>query len=85
MRQAQRLRVGTWVQVLDEDPPLRCKLVARVENSDRLVFSNRTGLKVREWSSASLARALQRGEVRVLGDGLLFERALEAVLDGLRP
>lgn len=85
VRQAQRLRVGTWVQVLDEDPPLRCKLVARVENSDRLVFSNRTGLKVREWSGASLARALQRGEVRVLGDGLLFERALEAVLDGLHP
>jgi len=70
--------------VLDEDEPLRCKLVARVDSSDRLVFANRTGMKVREWNGASLARALHRGEVRVLDDGLLFERALEAVLETLR-
>ncbi|MEN5140200.1 DUF1631 domain-containing protein [Pseudomonas juntendi] len=84
LRQAQRLRIGTWVEVFDEDEPLRCKLVARIAASDRLVFANRTGMKVREWSSTSLAKALQRNEVRVLDDGLLFERALEAVLDGLR-
>jgi len=84
LRQTQRLRIGTWVEVLDEDQPLRCKLVARIDSSDRLVFANRTGMKVREWSSASLAKALQRSEVRVLDDGLLFERALEAVLDSLR-
>ncbi|MGE8323780.1 MAG: DUF1631 domain-containing protein [Pseudomonas sp.] len=84
LRQVQRLRIGTWVEVLDEDEPLRCKLVARIDSSDRLVFANRTGMKVREWSAASLAQALHRGEVRVLDDGLLFERALEAVVDGLR-
>ncbi|ADR58517.1 Hypothetical protein, conserved [Pseudomonas putida BIRD-1] len=84
LRQAQRLRIGTWVEVLDEDEPLRCKLVARIDSSDRLVFANRTGMKVREWSSASLAQALQRHEVRVLDDRLLFERALEAVLESLR-
>jgi len=84
LRQVQRLRIGTWVEVLDEDEPLRCKLVARIDSSDRLVFANRTGMKVREWNGASLAQALHRGDVRVLDDGLLFERALEAVLDGLR-
>ncbi|WP_144180914.1 DUF1631 family protein, partial [Pseudomonas sp. Kh14] len=41
-------------------------------------------MKAREWNAGSLAQALHRGEVRVLDDGLLFERALEAVLDGLR-
>ncbi|WP_336332417.1 DUF1631 domain-containing protein [Pseudomonas putida] len=84
LRQVQRLRIGTWIEVLDDDGPLRCKLVARIDSSDRLVFANRTGMKVCEWSSASLAQALHRGEVRVLDDGLLFERALAAVLDGLR-
>ncbi|MNV77582.1 hypothetical protein D3C71_1710170 [compost metagenome] len=84
LRQVQRLRIGTWVEVLDEDEPLRCKLVARIDSSDRLVFANRTGMKVREWNGASLAQALHRGDVRVLDDGLLFERALEAVLDRLR-
>ncbi len=83
LQQVRRLRLGTWVELHDEEP-LRCKLVARVEGSDRLVFANRTGMKVREWSSAGLALALRRGEARVLDDGLLFERALEAVLEELR-
>lgn len=84
LRQVQRLRIGTWVEVFDEDDPLRCKLVARIDSNDRLVFANRTGMKVREWSTGSLAQALQRGDARVLDDGLLFERALESVLEGLR-
>lgn len=84
MRTVQRLRVGNWVEALDDDEPLRCKLVARVDGSDRLVFVNRTGMKVREWSQAGLAQALHRGAVRLLDDGPLFERALDAVLDGLR-
>ncbi|WP_236237762.1 DUF1631 domain-containing protein [Pseudomonas faucium] len=83
-RMVRRLRIGAWVEVLDDDEPLRCKLVARIDSSDRLVFANRTGMKVREWNSAGLAQALRLGEVRLLDDGLLFERALEAVLDGLR-
>ncbi|MFP3861415.1 DUF1631 domain-containing protein [Pseudomonas capeferrum] len=84
LRQVQRLRIGTWVEVFDEDDPLRCKLVARIDSNDRLVFANRTGMKVREWSTGSLAQALQRGDARVLDDGLLFERALASVLEGLR-
>lgn len=84
LRQVQRMRIGTWVEVFDEDEPLRCKLVARINSSDRLVFANRTGMKVREWNGASLAQALHRGEVRALDDGLLFERALEVVLESLR-
>lgn len=84
LKQAQRLRVGTWIEVSDDDEPMRCKLVARIDSSDRLVFANRTGMKVREWSSHGLAQALRRGDARVLDDGLLFERALEVVLEGLR-
>ncbi|WP_194789930.1 DUF1631 domain-containing protein [Pseudomonas sp. UFMG81] len=84
LRQVQRLRIGAWVEVLDDDEPLRCKLVARIDSSDRLVFANRTGLKVREWSRDGLAEALRSAQVRVLDDRLLFERALEAVLEQLR-
>jgi hypothetical protein len=84
LRLVQRMKVGTWVEVLDDDEPLRCKLVARIESSDRLIFANRTGMKVREWSTVGLAQALRRGEARLLDDGLLFERALETVLEGLR-
>lgn len=84
LHQVDRLRLGTWVEVMDDGDALRCKLVARIDCSDRLVFANRTGMKVREWSRAELAVALRRGEVRLLDDGLLFERALDAVLAQLR-
>ncbi|QXI37733.1 DUF1631 domain-containing protein [Pseudomonas xantholysinigenes] len=84
LRQVERLRLGSWVEVMDDDEPLRCKLVARIDSHDRFVFANRTGLKVREWSRHGLAVALRRGEVRLLDDGLLFERALDAVLEQLR-
>lgn len=80
----QRLRIGTWVEVMDDGEPLRCKLVARIDSHDRFVFANRTGLKVREWNRAGLVAALRSHEVRLLDDGLLFERALEAVLAQLR-
>lgn len=83
-RLVERLRIGAWVEVLDDEEPLRCKLVARIDGSDRLVFANRTGMKVREWSHAGLALALCHGQVRTLDDGQLFERALEAVLAQLR-
>ncbi len=83
LRQVQRLHLGAWIEVRDEDQALRCKLVARLDSSDRLVFANRSGLKVREWSAAGLAQALRRGDARLLDDGLLFERALQAVLDEL--
>ncbi|MNC61512.1 hypothetical protein D3C75_1114590 [compost metagenome] len=84
LRAVQRLRIGAWIEVLDDDEPLRCKLVARIDSSDRLVFANRTGMKVREWNMLGLAQALRLGEVRLLDDGLLFERALETVLESLR-
>lgn len=84
LRQVQRLQLGAWVEVCDEGQALRCKLVARLDGSDRLVFANRSGLKVRQWSAAGLAQALRRGDVRLLDDGLLFERALQTVLAGLR-
>ncbi|HDS1735579.1 DUF1631 domain-containing protein [Pseudomonas sp. BP8] len=80
----QRLRLGSWLEVTGAQVRLRCKLVARIDGSDRLVFANRGGIKVREWSSAGLAQALRRGEVRLLDDRLLFERALDSVLERLR-
>nr|WP_314483151.1 DUF1631 domain-containing protein [uncultured Pseudomonas sp.] len=80
----QRLRMGTWVEVIDACGAQRCKLVARLDSCDKLVFANRSGMKVREWSGATLTEALDNGTVRVLDDGPLFERALEAVIEELQ-
>lgn len=82
-QKVQRLRMGTWIEVSDDSGIQRCKLVARLDSCDKLVFANRSGMKVREWSGAGLTQALEAGTVRVLDDGPLFERALEAVIEDL--
>lgn len=82
--QVQRLRIGNWVELVEEGEGLRCKLIARIASSDALVFVNRTGLKVREYSPKALALALRCGEARLLDDSLLFDRALDSVVSQLR-
>ncbi|MFA7895376.1 DUF1631 domain-containing protein [Pseudomonas putida] len=82
-QKVQRLRMGTWIEVSDDSGCQRCKLVARLDSCDKLVFANRSGMKVREWSGAGFTQALEAGTVRLLDDGPLFERALEAVIEDL--
>lgn len=79
-----RLQPGTWIELDDQGTPLRCKLIALFDDSDRYVFVNRAGMKVREWSAMGLAVALQVGEVTLLDGSLLFDRALDSVVSQLR-
>lgn len=82
---AQNLRVGSWVEVLQEpSSKLRCKLAAIVKVTGRYVFVNRSGIKVLEHTEQSLAQAYAKDQVRLLDDALLFDRALESVIDNLR-
>ncbi|TDF79037.1 DUF1631 domain-containing protein [Pseudomonas sp. H9] len=82
--QVQRLRIGQWLEVIEDDEVLRCKLIAQIDSTGMLIFANRTGLKVREYSPMALSVALRRGAVRLLDDTLLFDRALDSVVNQLR-
>lgn len=80
----QRLRIGTWIEIGAGEAVVRCRLLARIEGSDRYVFANHEGVRVREWSRTGLILAMRRGEIRVLRAGRLFERALHAAVKRLR-
>lgn len=82
--QVQRLRIGNWLEVIEGDESQRCKLIARIDSTDRLIFVDRTGLKVRDYSPMSLAVGLRRGDVRLLDGTLLFDRALDSLVTQLR-
>ena len=82
--QVERLRIGNWVELKEEGDVQRCKLIAQIDSTDRFIFVNRTGMKVRDYSRMALAAALGRGDVRPLDDTLLFDRALDSVLSQLR-
>jgi len=50
----------------------------------RLVFVNRTGMKVLDRTREELALDYQEGRVRLLDDALLFDRAMTSVIGNLR-
>ena len=84
LQRVRQLQPGTWIELDDDGAALRCKLIALADDSDRYVFVNRDGMKVREWTAMGLALALQRDEVTLLDDSLLFDRALDSVVSQLR-
>ncbi|MGM0571337.1 MAG: DUF1631 family protein, partial [Pseudomonadota bacterium] len=63
---------------------LRCKLAAIIRATGKYIFVNRNGAKVAEYQQSELARALSEGRVVMLDDGLIFDRALESIIDNLR-
>ncbi len=83
--QIDSFRVGAWFEsLLPGQDKLRCKLAAQIKVSGKYIFVNRNGVKVREYNRHELAQALSDGVMRLLEEGLLFDRALESVIGSLR-
>ena len=76
--------VGRWLGAVEDEQASRMSLAANIREGGKLVFINRRGIKVEEFDGAGLAEALHRGEVRLIPEGALFDRALEAVIGDLR-
>ncbi len=76
---------GTWFEMQGEaGERYRCRLAAIIRSVGKYIFVNRSGMKVAEESRESLAIALQTKRLTILDDGMLFDRALEAVIGTLR-
>lgn len=76
---------GTWFEMQgDAGEKYRCRLAAIIRSVGKYIFVNRSGMKVAEESRESLAIALQTKRLTILDDGMLFDRALEAVIGNLR-
>ncbi|MFZ5842618.1 MAG: DUF1631 domain-containing protein [Pseudomonadota bacterium] len=82
--QVDNLQVGCWIELREGERSSRCKLAARIPTVGKLIFVNRAGVKVAEFTRPGLAVALRRGGVKLLDDAALFDRALEAVISNLR-
>lgn len=84
MEKAAGLRVGCWVEMPRDNGRLRCKLAAIIRATGKYIFVNRNGAKVAEYLQDELAMALSTGSITMLDDGLIFDRALESIIDNLR-
>jgi hypothetical protein len=84
MEKAAGLRVGCWVEMARDNGRLRCKLAAIIRATGKYIFVNRNGAKVAEYLQGELALALSESKITMLDDGLIFDRALESIIDNLR-
>ncbi|PXX91534.1 DUF1631 domain-containing protein [Marinobacter vulgaris] len=81
---ADSLRVGSWIELIREGGKIRCKLAAFIKATGKYIFVNRSGAKVAEYHREGLAAAMAAEEITMLDDGLIFDRALESIIDNLR-
>jgi hypothetical protein len=79
-----QLKVGGWVELAQGGAIVRCRLAAIIRATGKYIFVNRAGVKVAENTREGLAQAYRRGELTVLDEGRLFDRALESVIGNLR-
>lgn len=84
IKQMASLVVGQWLELGRGEEAQRCKLAANIRQGAKLVFTNRRGVKVAEFSGIDLAEKVHAEEARLLESGALFERALESVIGDLR-
>ena len=79
------LDVGAWLEWQSaQGEPVRCKLAAVIRATGKYIFVNRNGARVVEYMRGEVARALHDGTLQRLDDGMIFDRALESVIDSLR-
>ena len=79
------LSVGAWLTWHPpEGDPIRCKLAAVIRATGKYIFVNRNGARVVEYMTPDVNQALADGTLEMLDDGLIFDRALESVIDSLR-
>lgn len=84
LAEARALRVGSWLELVNEGNRVRCKLAAIIKATGKYIFVNRSGAKVAEYNLDRVAAALEEGHIAILDDGLIFDRALESIIDNLR-
>ncbi|CBL47046.1 Conserved hypothetical protein [gamma proteobacterium HdN1] len=86
LQKVERLKVGSWVAYTPRDGGRvsRCKLAARIDANEHLVFVNRFGFKAMERSKQQFAHDIQLGEAHLLESGLLFDRAMDNIANSLK-
>lgn len=84
LERADSLRVGSWIEMTRDGGKLRCKLAAFIKATGKYIFVNRSGAKIAEYHREELAKSMEMDEIAMLDDGLIFDRALESIINNLR-
>ncbi|MDZ7925220.1 MAG: DUF1631 family protein [Marinagarivorans sp.] len=63
---------------------IRCRLAAVIKQTNSFIFINRNGIKVAELHISEVIQAIKNRQLLPIEHGMVFDKALEAVVTGLR-
>jgi hypothetical protein len=76
---------GAWFDMhLEDEGSTRCRLAAYIKPTSKYIFVNRNGMKVAEKTQNELALMLKHEKIRALDNSMMFDRALETIVSGIR-
>ncbi|MCZ6503720.1 MAG: DUF1631 family protein [Gammaproteobacteria bacterium] len=79
------LNVGAWLKLPGADGVMEeCKLAVKIAAADKMIFVNRAGAKVGEYSTEQLVQLVVAGEGTIEDAGVEFEDTLAQVVTKLR-
>lgn len=85
LKQVRSFVQGAWFDMKSEDErDTRCRLAAFIKPTGKYIFVNRNGMKVAEKTALDLAWMLKEEALRPLDNSMLFDRALETIVSGMR-
>jgi len=85
LARVDKLKNGTWLEfLLLNGNKFRCKLSTNIKEADCYIFVNRMGLKTIEKSRKELAEDLRKNQAVILEQGLMIDRAMNALMSSLR-
>ena len=79
IEQADKLPPDSWVDFRCAKYTGTARLLTRVPVSGKLVFVNRSGVKVGEWGREEFAQALAKAEVVLMAGTRLFDQAMRSL------
>lgn len=83
-KKVDELTTSSWINLVQGDETVKCRLATVLKSSGKYVFVNRAGVKVAEYKRKPLAAALKKGQMVPVQEGQLFDRALQSLIGNLR-
>jgi hypothetical protein len=85
-RQAEKLELGSWLEIIDKGARSRVKLSWKSNVTDAFIFVNRKGMKAMELNLQGLARRLREGSAKVvdLTEVPITDHAIDSLLSSLK-
>ena len=84
MENLSRLAVGSWLEIKVGYKMKKCRLAARIASTGKLIFTDRSGVKVKECFDTELAALYQKGELKLDEENTLFDKAFSSVISSMR-